>query len=47
MKKEYSKPELNIAEYIIDTQIAEDPSGAFANGFRPETDGTANWADFQ
>jgi len=42
MKKEYSKPELNIAEYIIETNITADPSYNFTNGFA-DTDKEVEW----
>ena len=42
MKKEYTKPELNITEYIIDTNITADPiSMGIAIG--NENDANATW----
>lgn len=44
MRKEYTKPELNISEYVIDTNItAEAVSGGLAIG--NPNDAQANWGD--
>ena len=45
MKKEYSKPELNIAEYIIEETITA--SSTFGKTWDAENDATATWEDFK
>lgn len=46
MKREYTKPELNISEYIIEEAITA--SSVFgANNFDSTNDANAKWEDFQ
>ncbi len=43
MKKEYTRPELNISEYIMDETIT---ASTFNKPFQNETDTTVTWDDF-
>lgn len=45
MRKEYTKPTLNITDYIIETEITA--SANFGSQVWDEHDTEANWEDFQ